>query len=257
MTAAGPRPATPVRAACDAFRFDAGAIGILLQHGFTGCPASMRPVGEALAERGISSVGPRLPGHGTRWEDLANTTADDWVAESERALLELGERCDRVLVAGLSFGGALALHHAARHPDLVRGVVCVNAYVNDRRLLFAPLGRILLRTWAGVGNDVKKEGVDEYAYDRIPVSALAHVGRFLRKVEKELPQVRQPVLIFSSKEDHTVKPRNSQLIAAKVGSERKRLVRLTNSYHVATLDNDAPAIVEEVAAFAREVAATV
>src|SRR3989442_11103343 len=75
------------------FRFDGGPIGALLQHGFTGCPASMRPFGEWLADQGMTVIGPRLPGHGTSWEDLEGTTWQDWEGEAEAALAELTARC--------------------------------------------------------------------------------------------------------------------------------------------------------------------
>ena len=42
-----------------------------------------------------------------------------------------------------------------------------------------------------------------------------------------------------SDDDHTVDASNAALIMDRAGSERKELVRLTNSYHVATLDYDA------------------
>jgi carboxylesterase len=84
--------------------------------------------------------------------------------------------------------------------------------------------------------------------------AVAELGRFLRVADADLPRVRAPLLVFSSDDDHTVKPANSRRIAERCGSERKDLIRLTNSYHVATLDYDAPAIFERVAAFADEVA---
>ena len=63
--------------------FDAGPVGVLLLHGFSGSPASIRPVGDWLADHGVSSVGPRLPGHGTSWQDLERTTWQDWEREAD------------------------------------------------------------------------------------------------------------------------------------------------------------------------------
>src|SRR6266571_8163163 len=73
--------------------------------------------------------------------------------------------------------------------------------------------------------------------------------------ERGLPDLRQPLLLFSSDEDHTSKPANSRLIMAKAGSPSKELIRLTNSYHVATMDYDAESIFERVLAFAHSLAA--
>lgn len=242
----------PVIPECEAFRFDAGdGLGALLQHGLTGCPASMRPMGEWLAERGISVVGPRLPGHGTRWEDLGEARWQDWEAESERALLELAGRCGTVLTVGLSVGGSMALHLAARNPEVVRGVVAINPLVTRFDLRLAPLGALVVRSSKGVGNDMRKPGGNEYSYERVSMRGAAELGRFIRTVDRELPRVRQPLLLLSSDVDHVVKPANSRRVARRVGSSRKELYRMKNSFHVATLDYDAPAIFQRVLAFAR------
>lgn len=232
------------------FRFDAGPIGVLLQHGFTGCPASLRPMGRWLADHGISAVGPRLPGHGTTWEDLEGTTWQDWQRTSEEALLDLADRCSTVIAVGLSMGGAMVLHLAAKHPDRVKGVVAVNPDVRRPELMFAPMVRLFTRTTKGVGNDIKKPGQDEIVYDRVPLKAAIQLGTFYRMVQKELASMRLPLLVFSSPEDHVAKPSNSRYVMDHVGSRQKELVTLNNSYHVATLDFDAELIFERTLQFA-------
>ncbi len=232
------------------FRFDAGPVGALLQHGFSGCPASMRPMGRWLADRGISTVGPRLPGHGTTWEDLEGTTWQDWEREAEAALADLARRCTSVIAVGLSMGGAMVLHLAAKHPDKLKGVVAVNPDVRRPELGLAPLIRLFTRTTKGVGNDIKKPGQDEIVYDRVPLKAAAQLGRFYRKVQKELPAMRLPLLVFCSPDDHVAKPSNSRYVIQQVGSVQKDLVTLANSYHVATLDYDAELIFERTLQFA-------
>src|SRR6266702_910437 len=113
----GPRPA--VVHGCEPFRSEGGPVGVWLQHGFTGCPASMRPFGMWLAERGLTVVVPRLPGHGTSPEDLAATSWEDWDGEAGQAVDELAARCSTVIAVGLSFGATLALHQAATRPDAI------------------------------------------------------------------------------------------------------------------------------------------
>ncbi|HEX9235569.1 MAG TPA: alpha/beta fold hydrolase [Actinomycetota bacterium] len=249
----GPRPA--VVHGCEPFRSEGGPVGVWLQHGFTGCPASMRPFGMWLAERGLTVVVPRLPGHGTSPEDLAATSWEDWDGEAGQAVDELAARCSTVIAVGLSFGATLALHQAATRPDAIAGVVAINGYIHDSRLLMAFAARAFMRTRKGTGRDIKKPGVEELNYERMPVSVLPGLGKYLRMVERELPDLRQPLLLFSSDEDHTSKPANSRLIMAKAGSPSKELIRLTNSYHVATMDYDAESIFERVLAFAHSLAA--
>ncbi len=239
---------------CEPFRFDGGPIGFWVQHGFTGCPASMRPLGEWLGERGMTVIGPRLPGHGTTIEDLATTSWRDWLAEAEAAVEELAARCSTVVAVAQSFAGAIALHIATRRPDLLGGAVLINAWVRDPRLRFAFLARPFMRTYPGTGRDIKKPGPEELNYDRIPVSVLPGVGKFLRTVDGELPTVRVPLLLFSSDEDHVVKPANSRRILERAGSRQKELVRLANSYHVATLDFDSDLVFDRVLAFGRSLA---
>lgn len=233
------------------FRFDGGPLGALLLHGFTGCPASLRPTGEWLAAQGLTVLGPRLPGHGTHWEDLAGTTWRDWEAEALRSLEDLAARCPDVVVVGLSMGGALALHLAATRPDQVRGVAVVNPAVHDWRLRLVPLVGLFTRTIKAIGNDIKRPGQDELAYDRIPVRSIASLRQLQRVVVGELPQVRCPLLVFRSPQDHVVKPSNARLVMDRVGSEEKELVLCPNSYHVATLDHDADMIRERILEFAR------
>ncbi|MER6924420.1 alpha/beta fold hydrolase, partial [Streptomyces spiralis] len=95
----------PVLPGAEPFRHEGGEVGVLLCHGFTGSPQSLRSWAEYLAERGLTVSLPLLPGHGTRWEDMAITGWQDWYAEVDRELRALRERCAHVFVAGLSMGG--------------------------------------------------------------------------------------------------------------------------------------------------------
>jgi carboxylesterase len=215
----------------------------------------MRPFGEWLSQRGVSVVAPRLPGHGTSWEELETTTWRDWERESEAGLAELSASCADVVAVGLSMGGALVLHLAARLPGKLRGVVVINGLIRRPDLTFAPAVRLFARSVKGVGNDIKKPGSDEIVYERVPLKAAAELGRLLRTADRELPSMTLPLLVFSSAEDHTVKPSNSRRIIQRAATTSKELVTLPNSYHVATLDYDADTIFQRTLAFAQSLAA--
>lgn len=228
-----------------------GPVGIVLCHGITGSPASLRPWAEYLAARGYSVELPRLPGHGTRWQDLARTEWDDWYAAVERAFLRLGEHCSTVLAGGLSMGGALALRLAERHGDRIAGLMLVNPAVAsmNRALLLLPILRRLRSSVPGIGNDIAKPGVEEGCYDRLPLAALASMLRGWRRVVANLPSVRQPLLVFRSVHDHVVDPLSLRLIRARVSATDIDQRLLVDSYHVATLDYDAPTIFAASAEF--------
>ena len=245
----------PVQAPAQPFAADGGRVGVLLSHGFTGSPASMRPWGEFLAERGFTVRVPRLPGHGTTWQELNRTPWQDWYAEAEAALDELTARCDHVVVGGLSMGGCLALRLAEQRNQDVTAVVLVNPAVasENKQLKAVPVLKWVVPSRPGIGNDIKKPGVDEHCYSRVPLKALHAMTRMWTVTREDLPKVTQPLLLFRSAEDHVVEPLSARIIAQRVSSRDLDEHVLENSYHVATLDHDATSIFDESLKFIRRV----
>ncbi len=233
------------------------SVGVLLSHGFTGSPASMRPWGESLAERGYAVEVPRLPGHGTTWQEMNTTTWADWYAEVSRSFEKLAEANDSVVVGGLSMGGGLALRLAADHPDRVAGLVLVNAAVATMRkdVLALPLLKWVVPSFPGIANDIKKAGGDEHGYTRSPLKAAHSMVQGWRLLRRDLARVSAPILFFKSAEDHVVDPLSIDLIRSGVSSTEFTVRSLDDSYHVATLDNDADAIYTESADFIATVTA--
>lgn len=227
---------------------DAGRTGVLVSHGFTGTPQSMRPWAEHLAAQGYSVRLPLLPGHGTTWQEMNGTTWTDWYSEVRRGYDELAERCDTVFACGLSMGGALvtrlAEDLAGQPSSKLGGLVLVNvAYGTMRR--DASLARYL--TWAvrsrpGIGSDIKKAGVTELSYARMPMRAFVSLQALWRLVIADLGKITVPILYFRSAEDHVVDALSGKLLHGGATSTTVREVSLPNSYHVATIDNDAELI---------------
>ena len=59
------------------------------------------------------------------------------------------------------------------------------------------------------------------------------------------------MLVLTSRNDHVVEQENSERLMAGAGSADKQQIWLEDSFHVATLDNDLPHIIEESLAFCR------
>lgn len=235
------------------FHHAGGTTGVLLCHGFTGSPQSMLGWAQYLADAGLSVALPRLPGHGTDWRDANLTTWDDWYGCVDREYTTLTERCSEVFVMGLSMGGALALRLAQRHGSGVAGVVVVNPSVLSKnpKLLALPVLHRFVPSLAAIGNDVRKPGVQELAYDRTPLRALESLRRAWPVVRADLPRVTQPLLLLRSLVDHIVEAESSAEVLAKVSSADKTEIVLHDSYHVATLDHDAERIQAASLAFVR------
>ena len=236
----------PLIPGAEPFAHDGGPVGALVVHGFTGSPVSMRPWAQALADAGLSVRLPRLPGHGSTWQDMALTTWEDWYSAVDSAFGELTERCDDVFVCGLSMGGSLSLRLAELRGGEVRGLVLVNPSVHseNKGLVALPVVKHLVKSLPGVGNDIAKPGQEEGCYDRMPTKALAQLVRGWAMVKADIEKVDQPLLLFRSAVDHVVEPSNAAWILSHVRSADVTERVLPNSYHVATLDNDAPQIVD-------------
>jgi carboxylesterase len=237
---------------------DGGPVGAVLCHGLTGMPGSLRAWAEGLADAGLTVRVPRLPGHGTHWRDANATSWQDWYDELERSFDEVRARCERTFVMGLSMGGTLVLRLAEQRGDDVAGVVVVNPSLftlrKDAKLL--PVVRFFLPSFPPVGNDIKKPGVVEPAYDRLPVKAAHQLSRLWKLTNADLGRLTQPLLVLTSRDDHVVEPVNSERLMAGAASTDKRQVVLEDSYHVATMDHDLPTIVTESLGFVRAHAPT-
>lgn len=224
---------------------------LLLCHGFTGSPQSMRPWGEDHARRGWEVELPLLPGHASTWQQLSRTRWQDWYGEVRDAALELSEQHGPLAVGGLSMGGALSLLLAA-DPDL-NGRIAALVLVNPG-LSLPPIAALtgliapLVPTLPGIASDIAAPGVAEEGYDRLPVRAVGELRKLFAQVRSSLGAVEVPVLVATSREDHTVPTRDSRAIAAGVRGPVERLP-LLRSHHVATLDHDAPLLFETSARF--------
>jgi len=227
---------------------------VLLCHGFTGSPQSLRPWAEYLAGQGLSVSLPRLPGHGTTWQDMTRTGWTDWYAEVEAALVALAGRCEQVFACGLSMGACLALRLAEVHGAMVRGLVLVNpSLAPDTRLfLLAPVLKYVVRSLPGIASDIAKPGAAELGYKRVPVRAAATLPGLWRITAQHLGEVSQPVLVFRSTTDHVVGPASMPVLLGALPESQVTVVPLPDSYHVATLDHDAPAIFGGSAEFIKE-----
>ncbi len=134
-------PQVSVMKGAEPWASEGDTTGVLVLHGFTGTPQSVRYWAEGIAADGRTVILPRLPGHGTTPDDMQRTNAAEWVAEAEMGLRGLQERCDRIFVCGLSMGGTITFDIAERFGDVLSGVVTVNAsmFSRDPRVKLAPL----------------------------------------------------------------------------------------------------------------------
>lgn len=239
-----------------ALAVDEGPVGLVLVHGFGGTPGVFAPVAEAARGAGVTLRAPVLPGHGTHVADLAGRTFGDWVEATATHTALLAERCEVVVVGGLSAGAAVAAAVAAALP--VDGLVLVNALLE-----VDPDTAELVVEAADAGWDELPEPeldlaeparAEGYAcYDAIPVATLRSVHESLPGVLAGLGAVTAPSLLVASRNDHVVG-------TGWVEAARSRLrgpvqVRwLEQAQHVVPLDVEGEEAAAAIVGFATDLA---
>ncbi len=231
--------------------------GALLLHGLTGSPQSLGSLPSALAAAGFQVEVPVLAGHGTTLEDLEGTGWADWLASAEQAYGRLVAGCERVVVVGLSMGGALACRLAAERPQ-VGGLVAVNPFVDPPAESFREAVRGVIAAGfpraPGIRGDLADPDAREEGYDELPLGALLSLCRGLDDLLPRLAAITCPVLIMTSRVDHVVPPGSSDVLAQRVSGPVER-VWFDRSYHLAPLDHDKAEVEARTVEFARKVAA--
>ncbi|MEV7606184.1 alpha/beta fold hydrolase [Paenarthrobacter sp. NPDC089322] len=216
-------------------------VGVVMSHGFTGSPHSVRPWAEHLAAAGYAVRLPLLPGHGTTWQDMATRSWREWHGAVDLAYRELASECDYVFAAGLSMGGTLALRIAATRP--VAGTIVVNPglVLDDPRAAIVAALKYVVKSTPAIANDILKPDQDEGAYARTPVAAAHELKKMYRDTAAILPRISTPVRVFRSTVDNVVSNASLEFLRSRVQAPVD-VSYLGNSRHVATLDNDAPEI---------------
>jgi len=243
---------------CEPLAVTGGADGVLVLHGYSGLPTTMRPLADAIANAGYTVSMPVLPGHGTSADDLTQYRWDDFRSAAEAAYDELAARCARTAIVGLSMGGGVAAHLAARAGEELAGVVAVNPWLlglpEDVLALIeeAVAGGVTLFGEPDTDSDVKRDGDKMYSYGYSVLSPLPSVHQGLVAVREQLPAVTASLLLFTSREDHTISNESSTYLASRVSGSVTH-VWLEDSWHVATVDADAPRIEADTLRFLQEV----
>ncbi len=256
LTRWGPRLGEgPLRPGGEPFFFSGGPIGVLLIHGFTGAPQEMRPLGVFLADRGLTALGIRLPGHGTRPEDLRQVTWRDWTEAVAAGAQTLRERCEQVFLCGLSLGGVLALYEAARRPPDGLIVMASPYRIRDIRLHFLWLLKRLIPNVGKPSSDLRdpEAQAERVSYSWYPLAVVEEVLRVLRATAARLPQVRCPALLIYSRSDRTVLPDQGWTIYHRLGSADKTIHWLVHSGHVIPEDIEREEAFEQIERFIRRV----
>ncbi|WP_261623128.1 alpha/beta hydrolase [Nesterenkonia marinintestina] len=218
---------------------DRSAIGVCVLHGFTSTTQSVAPLADALAAAGYGVDLPLLPGHGTDWRDLAGTPHRRILRAALASWDRTAARHRAVAVVGLSMGGALALHVAARRDVLAVVAINPGLRLKPGTAAAARLLHPVVASVAGVAGDIAREEVEEVAYPRTPVRGVVELDRLARTVRRELPLITCPILLARSASDSVLPASAADTLVTRARRAPMEQLLLPRSRHVATLDHDA------------------
>jgi len=237
------------------FTLSGGKIGVLVIHGFTGSPVTIKPWANYLNQIGYTVSAPCLPGHGSTWQEMNQTSWQDWYEAVEQSFLELKSKCDRVFVAGFSMGGALALRLSQIRGSEIEGLLLLNPSVHDRRwfLKLTPILKLIIPSIKKGPTDIAAPNPPLHSYGRTPLKALDSLRKLWQLVERDLYLIDLPVMVAYSINDHAVDPENSMTVIDNIFSVDIREVIFEKSFHNVPLDYDADLLNLESKAFIEDV----
>lgn len=229
----------------NSFTYPGNRVGILLIHGFRATTAEVRLLADQLSGKGYTIHAPLLSGHGTTLQDLNNTTFRAWLEDAETGYLFLKQNCDRVFVAGESMGGLLALHLAAKYPD-IRSTVCYSPAILVDKLWLTPILKYVIKE---LPNSQSKDSLPWKGYRSIPTKASAELYALQRYVRSILKQVKQPICVFIGGEDRRIAKESGNFILDRVSSNDREIYFFDKSPHCMILSEDLPMISQRTAQF--------
>ncbi|MBT3713938.1 MAG: alpha/beta fold hydrolase [Anaerolineae bacterium] len=243
------------------FFFPGNKIGCLLTHGFTGAPKEMRWMGEYLAEQGFSVLGVRLAGHATNPDEMIRTRYIDWIHSVEDGYHLLKGVADRVVLVGLSMGGALSLLMASKLD--VAGVFAMSTpyRLTDPRIKFAKIFSPFVKYMPKSGNEPgsgwldKESWEDHISYPKNPVRSAVEIAALLDEMRATLPKVKVPTLLVHSRNDSYVPPSSMENIYSALGTSDKEMMWVTESGHVIPREPAKAEVFPKAAEFVRRVTA--
>jgi len=235
-------------AGAEPFSLEGGRASVLLLHGFSGSVSEIRELGGRIRAAGFSVFAPSLAGHGSSPDDLARATREDFFSAVEDAYQQASRSAERVYIVGLSMGGALGLHVAARHPVSAIVTISTPAFMGKLVSMTVPLLVRWLPHRQVVSNYAAWRG-EVVGYRTTPLRSLGVFLDVLKHVRRELPRVLAPLLVLHSTGDQTVPAANARFIAAHVGSEHKQVRIYRGGRHLLTMPPDLDRVSEDVLEF--------
>ena len=241
--------------------------GILLIHGLMAAPEEVREWADYLYSIGYTVYAPRMAGHGTSADDLAQRKASEWIASVDRGHEILKSCCEHISIAGFSTGASVALHQAINKPNAFDTLISISAPLKFKKLstYFAEpvnfwnqlsyfwdesIPGKLIKT-----HRLRKEFATNHAdnphinYLRCPVSSIVQIKQLMKGVYDSFSTITIPTLIIHATNDPKVDVQSSRKILKKIQSKNKQYKEIDFYLHGIVRGEIAKQVFQEVGQF--------
>lgn len=225
-------------------------------HGFTGTPANVRVVSEALAGAGYTVYTPLLRGHGTSLREMDACTEQDWIEDAYAAydyLVDAG--CTRIVLIGLSMGGLLCAIVA--QSKSCAGLILLSAPLRLRSYLINAKRMGSVVPFLVSEGEPPKYQIDSLrqGYRGVPLKKLRDLERMSVRARGGLYKIQCPVLVLQSAKDNRVDMRSVSIAKNGIGSGNVQVEFLAESPHVSTIGPEKELVAARCLSFVQQVAA--
>jgi len=217
-----------------------GDEAILLLHGLTANPASVKELAEFFSNKGYTVYAPVIKGHGTSIFDLEKTNYLDWRKSAEDAYFKLSKDHKKIYLVGTSLGGLLSLDLAANHK--VQGLIIINTPIEIKSSLINIIPIVYLVNPYNIRGLFTLEelpvATELKLYDSLPIKSIAQLKVYLDYVKTQLKKINSPVLVVQGLKDDIVEPESNVFILNNLNSNKKNLLLLKDSSHINIIEKD-------------------
>jgi carboxylesterase len=234
------------------FQYPGNGNKILLIHGFSASPTSVKPLGKFLSEKeSYAAHSVLLAGHGTKPEDLKQVTYLDWWHSVEKKFQEIN---GADFIIGHSMGGLLASWLGLKYHNSVKGIVLLSTPMWSS----ATFWKLMIKIGKYVRPYINKSAKSiEYAennhlisYERIPLVAVDELNKLVDKTRVQvLPYLKKPpIMLVQGLKDDVIHPKSYKFLQ-KALIQESELILLKNSGHSVVLEADKEYLYEEIRLF--------
>lgn len=214
---------------------------VLFIHGFSACPATLKPLAKWLHQKGMNVYGVRVAGHGTNLQDFASSTWQDWEDSVHKAFEFLTAKYRYVSIVSSSMGALLAIRLASNH--IVKNLICMGAFLKAKNPFFylsktlcflQPYIRFSLGSITNGTIPIERAG---FWYERLPIKSILELYKLQRLTISMIENISCPTMVLHAPSDPVSHPDSATFLYNGLKTKNKQLFWFGHE-HVFILESD-------------------